>query len=89
MKKYYDKYKSKMEIVGINCGDTEEKWRKGVKELELPWTNLYNGSEKEIIINYAVSGYPTKILIDSEGKIVDVFVGETKALYKKLDELFK
>lgn len=89
MKKYYDKYKSKMEIVGINCGDTEEKWRKGVKELELPWTNLYNGSEKEIIINYAVSGYPTKILIDSKGNIVDVFVGETKALYKKLDELFK
>ncbi len=89
MKKYYDKYKSKMEIVGINCGDTEEKWRNGVTELELPWTNLYNGSEKEIIINYAISGYPTKILIDSEGKIVDVFVGETKALYKKLDELFK
>lgn len=34
MKKYYAKYKNKMEIVGICCGDTEEKWRNGVKELD-------------------------------------------------------
>ena len=89
MKKYYAKYKDKMEIVGICCRDTEEKWRKGVKDLELPWTNLYNGNEKDIVIKYAISGYPTKILINPNGTIVDVFVGESEEMYKKLDNLFK
>lgn len=89
MKKYYAKYSKKMEIVGICCGDTEEKWRKGVKEHELPWTNLYNGKADDITVNYAVSGYPTKVLIDPQGNIVEVFVGESEDLYKKLDELFK
>lgn len=89
MKKYYAKYKNKMEIVGICCRDTEDKWRKGVKNLELPWTNLYNGNSDKIVIDYAVSGYPTKVLVDPEGKIVEVFVGESEEMYKKLDELFK
>lgn len=89
MKKYYSKYKDKLEIVGICCRDTEEKWRNGVKDLELSWTNLYNGNSDKIVIDYAVSGYPTKILIDPKGKIVEIFVGESEDLYKKLDELFK
>ncbi|WP_294453472.1 AhpC/TSA family protein [uncultured Bacteroides sp.] len=89
MKKYYAKYKNKMEIVGICCRDTENKWREGVENLQLPWTNLYNGNDDEIVINYAVTGYPTKILIDPQGKIVEVFVGESEELYKKLDMLFK
>ena len=78
-----------MEIVGVCCGDTEEKWRAGVAEHELPWTNLFNGDGTEITNVYAISGYPTKVLIDPDGKIVDVFVGESPALYEKLDELFK
>lgn len=89
MKKYYAKYKDRMEIVGVCCGDTEEKWRAGVAEHELPWTNLFNGDGTEITNVYAISGYPTKVLIDPEGKIVDVFVGESPALYEKLDKLFK
>ena len=88
MKQYYAKYKNKMEIVGINCRDTEDKWRAGVKELKLPWTNLYNGNSNEITNNYAIAGYPTKILIDPKGKIVEVFVGESDAMYKKLDKMF-
>lgn len=89
MKKYYDKYSKKIEFVGICCGDPEEKWRAGVAEHKLPWVNLYNGNQHEITTNYAITGYPTKILIDPEGKIVEVFVGESPAMYEKLDELFK
>ena len=89
MKKYYAKYKDRMEIVGICCGDTEEKWRNGVKKHELPWTNLFNDKDNDITTIYAISGYPTKILVDPNGKIVDVFVGESEDLYNRLDELFK
>ena len=77
-----------LEFVGIDCNDTEEKWKNGVAEHGLPWTNLYNGNGKEIVTAYGVQGYPTKIIIDPEGKIVAKFVGEDPTMYKKLDELF-
>ena len=31
MKKYYEKYKGKLEILGIDCRDTEEKWKAAVE----------------------------------------------------------
>ncbi len=88
MKEYYAKYKDKIEFIGIDCNDSEEVWRKTVEEEGLSWTNLYNGDSRDILNEYAIEGFPTKILIDKEGKIVQVFVGESEELYKKLDELF-
>lgn len=70
MKEYYAKYKDRIEFVGIDCRDTEEKWKEGVAKHELPWTNLYSGDGQEIVIAYGVQGYPTKIIIGPEGKIV-------------------
>ena len=32
MKKYYDKYKDRMEILGIDCRDTEAKWKQPGRE---------------------------------------------------------
>lgn len=88
MKEYYQKYKDRMEIVGICCNDTENAWRNGVTKHSLPWTNLYNGYEKEVTTRYAVNGFPTKVLIDPDGNLVQIFVGESEELYQKLDKLF-
>jgi len=38
---------------------------------------------------YAVSGFPTKVIIDREGKIVKVVIGEDPQFYKDLDQLLK
>lgn len=89
MKKYYDKYKSDMEILGIDCRDTEEQWKEAVKEHDLPWLHVRNAGDPDISELYAIEGYPTKIVIDPEGKIAKVVVGEDPAFYKYLDELFK
>ena len=89
MKKAYEKYKAKMEIVGVDCGDTEEKWKKAVEEHQLPWINVRNAGDPDVSILYAVSGYPTKILIDPEGKIQKVIVGEDPEFYTYLDDLLK
>jgi len=37
MKEYYKKYKSRIEIVGIACNDTEEKWKSAIEENKLEW----------------------------------------------------
>ena len=34
-----DRYKSKLEIVGIDCNDTPERWLAAVEEHRLPWIN--------------------------------------------------
>ena len=89
MKKYYAKYKGKMEILGIDCRDTEEKWKAAVEKHELPWLHVYNAGNPDVSILYAIQGYPTKIVVDPEGKIAKIVVGEDPAFYQYLDELFK
>lgn len=87
MKKYYDKYKKQIEFLGVCCGDTDKKWREGVAHHQLPWVNVLEG-ESNLSARYAVGGFPTKVLIDPEGKIVETFVGESPAVYQKLDQMF-
>ena len=87
MKKAYEKYRKHVEFLGVCCGDTDKKWREGVAHHNLPWVNVLEG-ESGLSARYAVGGYPTKVLLDPEGKIVETFVGESPALYQKLDELF-
>ncbi len=89
MKKYYAKYKDKMEILGIDCRDTEEKWKEAVEKHELPWLHVRNEGNPDVSTLYAIEGYPTKIVIDPEGNIAKIVVGEDPAFYEYLDELFK
>lgn len=87
MKEYYNKYKSQMEIIGIDCRDKEDKWRQGVEEYQIPWVNVYNGFDDKILNEYAISGFPTKAVIDPQGNIVQIVVGESPEFYKLLDQL--
>ena len=95
MKEDYKKYAGKFEIVGVDCNDTDQKWKDAVKKHELPWKHVYNpraNSEEEqaksVLGKYGITGFPTKIIISPEGKIVKTIVGEDPAFYTLLDELF-
>lgn len=87
MKEYYEKYKSQMEIIGIDCRDKEDKWRAGVEEYKIPWINVYNGFDTKIINDYAIAGFPTKAVIDPQGNIVQIVVGESPEFYELLNKL--
>ena len=89
MKTYYEKYKGKFEILGIDCNDTDEKWRDAVKKHELPWLHVYNPRDSKVLGDYGIQGFPTKIIIGPDGKIVKTIVGEDPSFYTLLDELFK
>ena len=82
-------YKDRMEIVGVDCRDTEEKWKAAVEKYELPWLHVRNTDEADITVKYGIQGYPTKIVVDPEGRVAKIVVGEDPAFYKYLDELFK
>ena len=85
MKEAYNKYKGKMEIVGIDCQDSEADWKKTVKEHAMPWIQVANGTgSSDAIRLYGVEGFPTKVIIDPAGKILKVTVGEDPAFYDYL-----
>lgn len=88
MKNYYEKYKGKFEILGIDCNDTEDKWKAAVEKHAMPWLHVYNPSGSKVLADYAIQGFPTKIIVGPDGKIVKTVVGEDPAFYTFLDELF-
>ena len=89
MKEAYAKHKDKMEILGIDCRDTEEKWKAAVEEHALPWLQVRCDDDhlEQLAMMYNIEGFPTKAVIDPEGKLVKVIVGEDPAFYPFLDEL--
>ncbi|AUP80606.1 thioredoxin-like domain-containing protein [Flavivirga eckloniae] len=84
----YSKYKSKgFEIIGVSDDDTRiEAWKKAIEEDKIGvWKHVLRGKPKageendankiDLVKLYGVSGFPTKILLDAEGKIVHRSVG--------------
>lgn len=92
MKKLYAENSDKFEIVGISCGDQEETWKKAVEELELPWTNLLAPSPESndgTVAGYPVTAYPTKIIIDPNGRLCDYIIGEDEGFYSKFENMIQ
>jgi len=89
MKTAYEKYKGKFEIVGIDCNDSEAKWKAAVEKHQLPWLHVYNPRTSSLLDDYAIQGFPTKIIVGPDGKIVKTIVGEDPSFYTLLDSLFE
>lgn len=95
LKELYDQYKSKgFEIIGIsneiaNSNRDKKKqdiaWRKAVKEDGLTWPQiLYDPAIKDIVKEYDINGYPTKFLVDQNGKFVMRILGNSEKLHAEL-----
>ena len=91
MKEYYVKYGDKLEILGVDCNDTVEKWKKAVADNELPWLHVYCGEDakENPMALYGVNAFPTKVIIDPKGKVAKIVVGEDPTFYDYLDEVLK
>ncbi len=91
MKEYYAKYQDKLEILGVDCNDTVEKWKAAVAKHEIPWLHVYWDKENgdNPVDMYGVRGFPTKVVIDPQGKVAKTIVGEDPAFYDYLDEVLK
>jgi peroxiredoxin len=89
MKEAYAKHKAKVEFVGIACRDTEEKWKAATAKYELPWISVLNPAANDLVRVYDVQGFPTKIVIDPQGTIVKIVLGEDPAFYDYLNTILK
>lgn len=77
---------SRVEFVGIDCGDTKDKWLDVVKAQGLSWINVRAESD-DIPVKYGVEAFPTKIIVAPDGTVAARFDGEDPAFYTALDSL--
>ena len=76
MKQFYTRYKDKVEFLSIDCRDSEASWRAGLTKYQLPWPQLYQRSNGiDWMTKYYISAFPTKILLDPRGKVIQVSTG--------------
>ncbi len=89
LKAAYAKYKPELEVIGVDCQETPERWKAGVKRHELPWVHVYLDQEKAktLLPQYGVQGFPTKVIINPEGKIMSIVSGEDPEFYTTLAAL--
>lgn len=92
LKAAYEELKPKLEILGVACNEKNyEVWEKGLKKYELPWVNVYNPVKGggQVLEDYAVQGFPTKVIVTPEGKIANITVGENPEFFDILRNLVK
>lgn len=87
LKEAYSHYAGKLEVIGIDCRESKEDWREGVRKYELPWVNLYCPEGNPILKEYGVQSFPTKAIIDPEGKIRNITVGHNPDFFTQLKSL--
>lgn len=75
LKEIYDAYAGRLEIIGVDCNDTEASWKEAVSRLQLPWVQLFQSEKDSVTSAYEVSNYPTKVVIDPDGKIRKIYPG--------------
>lgn len=91
IKEYYNKYADKNLIVlGVNSGDTEQKWKKAVEDNGFNWMHIQTNRQNDLLVPFNVSSFPTKILLDPSGKIIYSSKNtESKVdMYQMLDDIF-
>lgn len=88
LKEVYEANKDRLEVIGIDCQESEQAWRDAVAKYDLPWVNLYNpASENGVERQYGLQGFPTKVIVSPQGKIMDITTGDNPDFYTKLEQL--
>ncbi len=89
----YEEVKGKCEFIGIACNDTMDAWQTALEKYPMPWVQLFNPDNvapaENVSVQYAIEGYPTKIIITPTGVIHKIFVGESSDFYTELKRVVK
>lgn len=88
LKEYQKKYKDKAEFIHIGCRDDIKVWQTTIDKLDIGGIHLF-AKDDVVPDKFGVQGFPTKIIIDNEWKIVFKTIGTDEDFYARLDEIFQ
>lgn len=84
LKEYAAKYPDTLRFVSIAKDTSPDE----IKEFAMPWPQIMSGDgDDDYVERFGVDAFPTKLLIDPEGRILARHVGATDGLFKQLDTL--
>jgi peroxiredoxin len=89
MREITKKYKNELNIIGINLDTRKNLWEEATKRDSITWINLSDGKGVfgGAYHTYGINGFPTYILIDPQGIIVERWMGyETGIFNNKLSK---
>lgn len=87
MKAFREKHKDKIELLGISNDRSFDVWKTFITRNEMNYPNILCGKgEEDFVSKFNVQGFPTKILIDPQGKILFRDSGEKEDFYTKIEE---
>jgi len=86
----YEKYHEKgLDIIGISFDNKKDAWLRAISTMNMPWIHLSDlaGWNSIAATTYNIRGIPANILLDGEGKIVDIDL-RGERLDARLAEIF-
>lgn len=89
LKRLYDRYKDRLEIVKISEDLDRGAWEKSILRDSITWTNLWDGKGEysDAVVKYGVVGAPNYVLISPENIIVEKWFGyEDGIIEEKLEK---
>lgn len=86
LKKMNSLYKDKLAIISFNTDQSKDVWYKSILRDKPTWLSLWDaeGTYGRAALKYGVTGYPTSILIDPNGKIVWIGLGWGEGMFTNL-----
>ncbi|MEA1896888.1 MAG: TlpA disulfide reductase family protein, partial [Bacteroidota bacterium] len=68
-----DKYEENLSLLTISVDNSYEGMKSGLKTKNYPWHFLFYGKQEKLLIDYNVKVFPTYVLIDPKGKLINSF----------------
>lgn len=88
MKAFAAKHADKLMLLGIAQESDEGRWRDYLGKSEWDWKQIISGEgEEDYVLRFNVQGFPTKILVGPDGRILKRLVGEEPGFYTELEQL--
>jgi thiol-disulfide isomerase/thioredoxin len=89
MREVTEKYKNELNVIGINLDTRKDLWKDATKRDSITWINLSDGKGVfgGAYHTYGINGFPTYILIDPQGIIVERWMGYGTGIFN--DKLSK
>lgn len=81
----YSNNKEILTVVSVNMVTNEDSWRETSKKDSITWINLSDGKGTfaGISADYGINGFPTYILIDPQGVIIEKWMGYWPNVFKQ------